>query len=220
MSKITITEAAKLLSEKTHSICSDCDDISTLKKTLALAFPKDKEGIDYDFNDDEENSYYGYDRKNHNIWANVGGYLENLTVIKLSDIVVYETVFDNDGQVKRAAPQISFTPVISTSESFDEVIENTLEQIKEKLLVKGKEYRRNNNPYHNFETGARKKNISREKALDGMLLKHEISIEDMTNDLDNGILPTIEAVNEKFDDNIIYLLIKKAMMIDRIENKN
>lgn len=38
----------------------------------------------------------------------------------------------------------------------------------------------------------------------------------MINDLDNGILPSVEKVNEKFNDNIIYLLIEKAMLIDRI----
>lgn len=100
---------------------------------------------------------------------------------------------------------------------FDQTTNDALDRIKHLLVVKGKEYRRNNNPFHNFETGARKKNISREKALDGMLLKHEISIEDMTNDLDDGILPTEAAVIEKFQDNIVYLLIKQAMFIDRIK---
>lgn len=106
----------------------------------------------------------------------------------------------------------------SISDSFDTVIEETLQEIRETMIIKGREYRRNNNPFHNFEVGARKKNTSREKALDGMLLKHEISIEDMTNDLDAGILPTEAMVNEKFNDNIIYLLLKKAMLIDRIQN--
>lgn len=103
--------------------------------------------------------------------------------------------------------------------SFEKEIDTTLKKIRETLLEKGKEYVRNNNPLHNFEVGARKKNTSREKVLDGFLLKHEISIEDMTNDLDLGVLPTKEKVNEKFIDNIVYLLIKKASFIDRIENK-
>lgn len=100
--------------------------------------------------------------------------------------------------------------------AFERIVDETLQQIRETLIVKGKEYRRNNNPFHNFEVGARKKNISREKVLDGMLLKHEISIEDMTNDLDQGKLPSESSVNEKFGDNLIYLLLKKAMFIDRI----
>ena len=106
-----------------------------------------------------------------------------------------------------------------TEENFNKVVEDTLDSIKETMLVKSKEYRRNNNPFHNFETGASKSGRTREQVLDGFLLKHEISIADMTNDLDKGILPKIETVNEKFGDNIIYLLLKKAMFIDRIITK-
>lgn len=105
-------------------------------------------------------------------------------------------------------------------QEFNLVVEETLHKVKELLIVKGKEYRRNNNPFHNFEAGSLKSGLIREKVLDGFLLKHEISIADMTNDLDKGILPTIEAVDEKLTDNIIYLIIKKAMILDRIETKN
>lgn len=106
--------------------------------------------------------------------------------------------------------------IVKNSNDFDKVIEDTLSQIKKTLLVKGKEYRRNGNVYHNFEEGAKITGLSREKVLRGFLLKHEISITDMINDLDKGVLPSVEKVNEKFDDNIIYLLIEKAMLIDRI----
>ena len=50
-----------------------------------------------------------------------------------------------------------------------------------------------------------------------MLLKHEISIADITNDLAEGILPKIETIEEKFGDNLIYLILKKASIIDKIE---
>ena len=106
------------------------------------------------------------------------------------------------------------------NDDFEKVINTTLIDLKELLIVKGKEYRRNNNVYHNFDQGARIKGITPEKALDGMLLKHEISIADMTNDLDKEILPSREKVEEKFNDNIIYLLIKKAMILNRINNNN
>jgi hypothetical protein len=103
------------------------------------------------------------------------------------------------------------------NEYFEEVVENTLLKIKELLIVKGKEYRRNDNVYHNFDQGARIKGIISEKVLDGFLLKHEISIADMTDDLEKGILPSKEKVEEKFNDNIIYLLIKKAMILNRLK---
>jgi hypothetical protein len=107
-----------------------------------------------------------------------------------------------------------------TEQEFDTVINSTLDQIRDLLTIKGNEYRRNGNPFHNFEEGAKRTGLIREKVLDGMLLKHEISIADMTNDLVEGKLPSLHTVNEKFDDNLIYLLLKKSSIIDRINDKN
>ena len=104
-----------------------------------------------------------------------------------------------------------------TENRFEQIVDETLNQIKEVLVTKAKEYRRNNNVFHNFEEGSKRSGLIREKVLDGMLLKHEISIADMTNDLEKGILPKIETVNEKFGDNLIYLILKKASIIDKIE---
>ena len=104
-----------------------------------------------------------------------------------------------------------------TENRFEQIVDETLNQIKETLIQKGREYRRNNDPFHNFNEGSKKSGLIREKVLDGFLLKHEISIADMTNDLEKGILPKIETVNEKFGDNLIYLILKKASIIDKIE---
>jgi len=99
---------------------------------------------------------------------------------------------------------------------FDEVVEKTLFDIMQTLIVKGKEYRRGDNPYHNFDVGSKITGLIPERVLDGFLLKHEISIKDMVSDIEKGILPKAETVDEKFNDNIIYLLIKKAMILNRI----
>ena len=104
-----------------------------------------------------------------------------------------------------------------TEERFEQIVDETLNQTKETLIVKGKEYRRNNNPFHNFDEGSKRSGLIREKVLDGMLLKHEISIADITNDLIEGKLPKIETIEEKFGDNLIYLILKKASIIDKIE---
>ena len=98
--------------------------------------------------------------------------------------------------------------------NFEYIISETLIQIKELLLIKGKEYRRNNNPYHNFEEGAVIEQKTREEILQGFLLKHLISVKDMRNDLKHGIFPTEEKVNEKYNDILIYFMIEKAMMIE------
>ena len=107
-----------------------------------------------------------------------------------------------------------------TEERFEQIVDETLDEIKNILIVKSKEYQRNNNPFHNFEEGSKRSGLIREKVLDGMLLKHEISIADMTNDLEKGILPKIETIEEKFGDNLIYLILKKASIIDRVEQYN
>ena len=107
-----------------------------------------------------------------------------------------------------------------TENRFEQIVDETLNQIKETLIVKGKEYRRNNNPFHNFDEGSKRSGLIREKVLDGMLLKHEISIADITNDLEKGTLPKISTIDEKFGDNVIYLIIKMASIIDKIEQQN
>lgn len=104
------------------------------------------------------------------------------------------------------------------SEHFDKVINETLEEIKNLLVVKGKEYRRNNNPYHNFERGAEITNLSKEEVLQGFLLKHIISLEDMRNDLKKGKLPSYDKVQEKYNDCLTYILIEKAMILEQIKN--
>lgn len=202
-----LNEAAKLLANKTHAIKDDCGNFYLLKKVLKVAFPNDLDGDSYKFNGYD--NFYGFNRHENGQWANVGSYLEELKHINLSEIL---DIIDSK--------HISTLEKEYNSEAeFEKVVDETLQQIRETLIAKGKEYRRNNNPFHNFEVGARKKNITREKVLDGMLLKHEISIEDITNDLDSGKLPTEAVVNEKFGDVLIYLILKKAMFLQRILNK-
>ena len=105
-----------------------------------------------------------------------------------------------------------------TNEKFDLIVNEFIEKIKHTLLVKSKEYQRNENPFHNFDEGSKRSGLIREKVLDGFLLKHEISIADITNDLEKDILPKISTIDEKFGDNVIYLIIKMASIIDKIEN--
>lgn len=107
-----------------------------------------------------------------------------------------------------------------TEDRFDQIVDIFLNSVRETLIVKGKEYRRNNNPFHNFDIGAQRSGLIREKVLDGFLLKHEISIADITNDLEKGILPKISTIDEKFGDNVIYLIIKMASIIDKIESQD
>lgn len=107
-----------------------------------------------------------------------------------------------------------------TEEKFDEYIEDTQNTIREKILIKGKEYRRNGDVFHNFNVGARKENITPMQALKGMVLKHEVSVDDMIQDVIEGKIPTKETIHEKFDDILVYTHILKTMMLAVNEQQN
>jgi len=105
-----------------------------------------------------------------------------------------------------------------TESEFDKIVEDTCEAIKLTLIVKGKEYRRNGAVFHNFDVGAQMTGQTREKVLHGFALKHLVSISDMRNDIERGVLPKRGTVEEKFGDAIIYMILEKASVIDRINN--
>jgi hypothetical protein len=58
--------------------------------------------------------------------------------------------------------------------------------------------------------------ITPEQALIGMWMKHIVSIMDITNDLNNGTLPTDDAINEKFGDVINYGLLLESLIRERM----
>lgn len=95
---------------------------------------------------------------------------------------------------------------------FDKEISLTLEEIKVLLLVKGKEYSRNNNPFHNFDIGSQITGKTEFEVLDGFFLKHYISYRDMLEDISRGKIIDPALVDEKFNDMITYLLLQKAMI--------
>ena len=100
-----------------------------------------------------------------------------------------------------------------------ETIKKTLEDLENLLVKKGAEYIRNNDVFHNFNEGAKITGQTPEKVLYGFLLKHLISVNDIRNDLDKGIIPTEFAVNEKYNDILIYFLLEKSMLIERIKKE-
>lgn len=103
---------------------------------------------------------------------------------------------------------------------FVAVLKETLCQIEETLEVKAKEYVRNNDRMHNFNRGAIKKGITREQVIDNIRLKHEISIDDMRQDIAENKLPTEELVEEKFGDIINYFILEKLSILHKIDTKD
>ena len=106
-----------------------------------------------------------------------------------------------------------------TENRFEQIVDETLNQIRETLIIKGKEYRRSNNPFHNFEEGAKISGQTPERVLNGFLLKHLISYQDILNDLDKGILPKQEMIDEKFTDILVYFTIQNIMLLERIKKE-
>ena len=86
----------------------------------------------------------------------------------------------------------------------------TIERLKTLLLIKGKEYRRNNDPYHNFNEGAKLMNVRPMTVLNFFRLKHVISIADLQKDFEQGKEVSEAQVNEKYDDILVYTLIGLA----------
>ena len=92
----------------------------------------------------------------------------------------------------------------------------TIERLKTLLLIKGKEYRRNNDPYHNFNEGAKLMGVRPMTVLNFFRLKHVISIADLQKDFEDKKHVSVHQINEKYDDILVYTLIELAYT----ENEN
>jgi hypothetical protein len=106
-----------------------------------------------------------------------------------------------------------------TEDQFDKLVTARLNLTRQTLVIKGKEYRRNNDPLHNFNVAAQLGNTTREKALWGFALKHYVSFMDILNDIEKGNLPTEELISEKIGDLINYLILCEASIKDKINGK-
>ena len=104
-----------------------------------------------------------------------------------------------------------------SEQEFEEIVDNRLKQVKELLLVKGKEYRRNGNPFHNFEVGSDITGEHSTRVLDGFLLKHMISYRDMLDDIEAGNEISIELISEKFGDVVTYMCIQEALFLKTVK---
>lgn len=100
-------------------------------------------------------------------------------------------------------------------EQFEKVIEKQLESIREVLLIKSKEYA-TEDKLHNFRISAQLQNITMEQALAGMLSKHTVSIYDM---IASGDRYSIEKWDEKINDHIVYLLLLRAIIEEKITHE-
>lgn len=93
-----------------------------------------------------------------------------------------------------------------------------LDKAGEVLTVKAKEYVRDEDMLHNFNEGARKAGVVRERVMEYFRLKHEISRNDIITDFERkGILPTRAVAEEKYGDIINYYVMELESILHRIE---
>lgn len=103
---------------------------------------------------------------------------------------------------------------------FEDCIENRIRNIREVLLVKAKEYATEDNRFHNFDVAARILNITPEQALQGMLVKHIVSVFDLIEWAEIGTsMLTKQIIDEKIGDTINYLILLEGLLLKRIETK-
>lgn len=103
---------------------------------------------------------------------------------------------------------------------FEECIEHRIQNIRDILLVKAKEYATESNRFHNFDVAARILNNTLEQALQGMMLKHIVSVLDLIESAGtNSDLLTKQIIDEKIGDTINYLILLEGLLLRRLEAK-
>lgn len=100
----------------------------------------------------------------------------------------------------------------------DAVIADRIEKTKHLLLVKGKEYVRNNDRLHNFRRAAEMQRSNMPRVLHGMVQKHIVSYYDMLDDIDQGKKVSKETIEEKLGDIIVYMHLQEVAIKEETEN--
>lgn len=101
---------------------------------------------------------------------------------------------------------------------FNKFLDERISKIKSVLGNKEKEYAVDGNRFHNFYVASRINNTTPQKALHGMMLKHEVSVMDMieSDDICNF---SDEHISEKIGDFINYLILLEGMIYQMKEER-
>lgn len=101
---------------------------------------------------------------------------------------------------------------------FDKLVDYIIEErIKGVMCAKSAEYARGGDKLHNFKRAAEVSGLTSLECLQGMKLKHDVSILDMLNDLQDPehIEYTREKWEEKIGDDINYLILMLALLYEK-----
>lgn len=138
-----------------------------------------------------------------------------------------QPVADNDNHethVKAAKRFMAETAVkegakIMTIERFNEFMDFVIEHhIKGVMCKKSAEYAKGLDKLHNFKKAAQMRGLPPEECLRGMKLKHDVSIEDMLDDLlEKGTEYPQGLWQEKLHDQINYTFLLWALLMERYD---
>lgn len=98
------------------------------------------------------------------------------------------------------------------AKDFNEIVYNRMDWCEQILLVKGEEYSREGDRLWNFKSAGRKRNKHPAEALLDMKVKHDVSVDDIVDDLKRGVIQPKEFIAEKIGDSIDYLLLLEGLI--------
>ena len=113
------------------------------------------------------------------------------------------------------------TEISKISEEHNEVsdcLEKRVQKIREVLEAKAEIYGSSGNRLHNFDSAARILNCTPEQALQGMMMKHIVSVLDLIEWSETMPVRITEAlIDEKIGDTINYLILLESLFLRRIQ---
>ena len=99
-----------------------------------------------------------------------------------------------------------------SNEEFKKVVENRFRFISDLLISKSEEYSDGVDKLYNFKRAGQINKSTPERALWGFQLKHYTSLSDIIDNIDKGIYPNTDKLQEKISDEISYLLLLEALI--------
>lgn len=102
-------------------------------------------------------------------------------------------------------------------ERFRQVFEDEVEACRQILIEKAGEYAPGGDRLQNFKTAGALQGRPPEVALQGMLAKHTVALNDFLNELNGGLSPRpLDQWNEKIRDSLNYLFLLKGLLMERL----
>ena len=102
---------------------------------------------------------------------------------------------------------------------FNEVTKKRIDACLKTMTGKSEEYSTEQDKLHNFKVAAQLQNCTPITALAGMMAKHTVSVYDLVERQENGLVVTKEMWDEKIGDHINYLLLLDALISEKFDEE-